>query len=111
MKIKMKDQSVSLPNAWKQCGLSKADWDRLQSGKTVDATSVSESIKNLVELIAEQMNYGGKIIWDKSKPDGQPRRCLDTTKAESFGFEAETSLKEGLKETIEWFNDNRNSLF
>jgi len=69
------------------------------------------SIKNLVELIAEQMNYGGKIIWDKSKPDGQPRRCLDTTKAESFGFEAETSLKEGLQETIEWFNDNRNSLF
>ena len=57
------------------------------------------------------MGYEGEIVWDTSKPDGQPRRCLDTSKAKKFGFKAETSLEDGLVETIEWFNDNRNNLF
>jgi GDP-L-fucose synthase len=62
------------------------------------------SIKDLAELIAELTGYNGKFIWDKSKPDGQPRRCLDTTKAEKyFGFKAKTDFKEGLKKTIEWY--------
>jgi GDP-L-fucose synthase len=56
----------------------------------------------LVELIARLTGYQGKIINDASKPDGQPRRCLDTSKAKKeFGFEAKTDLTEGLKRTIE----------
>lgn len=65
-------------------------------------------IKDLVTEIAEQMGYEGFITYDKSKPDGQPRRCLDTQKAkEALGFTAKTDLQTGLKQTIEWFlNDN-----
>ena len=62
------------------------------------------SIKELVELIVELTGFKGRIIWDKTKPDGQPRRMLDTTKAfKEFGFKAETSFEEGLKKTIEWY--------
>lgn len=62
------------------------------------------SIKDLVDLIAKLIGFKGDIIWDRSKPDGQPRRCLDTTKAEKeFGFKAKTSLEEGLKRTINWY--------
>ncbi len=62
------------------------------------------SIRELAELIAKLCGFGGKIIWDASKPDGQPRRCLDTTKAKNeFGFEAKTDFREGLRRTIEWY--------
>jgi len=62
------------------------------------------TIKELVDLIAQLVGYYGKIVWDTSKPDGQPRRCLDTSKAKKeFGFEAKTDFKEGLKKTIEWY--------
>jgi GDP-L-fucose synthase len=62
------------------------------------------SIKNLVDLIAKLTAFKGKIIWDSTKPDGQPRRMLDVTKAEKeFGFKAKTRFEEGLKETIEWY--------
>jgi GDP-L-fucose synthase len=62
------------------------------------------TIKELVDLIAQLVGYDGKIVWDNSKPDGQPRRCLDTSKAKKeFGFEARTDFKEGLKRTIEWY--------
>jgi GDP-L-fucose synthase len=62
------------------------------------------SIKDLVDLICELMEFNGEIIWETDKPNGQPRRCLDTTKArEYFGFTAPTSLKEGLKNTIDWY--------
>lgn len=62
------------------------------------------SIKELVELIAKLTGFKGKIIWDTSKPDGQPRRMLDTSKAErEFGFRAKTGLEEGLRKTIEWY--------
>lgn len=62
------------------------------------------SIKDLVELIAELAEFDGEIRWDTSKPDGQPRRCLDISKAEKeFGFKAKTDFREGLKETIEWY--------
>ena len=62
------------------------------------------TIHDLVVEIAEQMGYEGEIIYDPSKPDGQPRRCLDTSRAkERLGFVAQTSLEEGLKQTIEWF--------
>ncbi len=62
------------------------------------------SIKQLVKLICKLLDYKGKIIWDKSKPDGQPRRMLDTTSAKKeFGFAAKTDFEDGLKETIEWY--------
>lgn len=62
------------------------------------------SIKDLAGLICELSGFDGKIEWDTSKPDGQPRRCLDITKAkEEFGFVARTNFREGLKRTIEWY--------
>ncbi len=65
------------------------------------------SIKSLVEMIAAMTEFNGEIIWDSEKPDGQPRRCLDTTKArEEFGFSAKTSFEEGLRKTIEWYKQN-----
>lgn len=61
-------------------------------------------IFDLVNMIAEEMGFQGKIVWDKTKPDGQPRRCLDTSRAkELFGFESKTSLREGIKKTLEWY--------
>lgn len=64
------------------------------------------SIKDLVDLIVELTGFKGKIIWDKTKPDGQPRRMLDTTRAyEAFGFKARTDFREGLKKTIEWYKE------
>jgi len=62
------------------------------------------TIKDLVTLIADLTGFEGKIVWDRSKPDGQPRRCLDVTKAaKEFGFKAKTDFREGLKRTIEWY--------
>jgi GDP-L-fucose synthase len=66
------------------------------------------SIKDLVELIARLTGFKGEIIRDASKPDGQPRRCLDVSKAKKeFGFVAKTTFEEGLKKTIEWYKDER----
>ncbi len=66
------------------------------------------TIKELVEKIAKITGFKGEIRWDSSKPDGQPRRCLDVSRAkEYFGFEAKTSFEEGLKETIKWYRENR----
>jgi GDP-L-fucose synthase len=65
------------------------------------------SIKELVDLIVELTGYKDRIIWDSSKPDGQPRRMLDTTKAfTEFGFRARTDFREGLKKTIDWYTEN-----
>jgi GDP-L-fucose synthase len=64
------------------------------------------SIKDLVELITELTEFQGRIIWDKDKPDGQPRRMLDTTRAfQEFGFTAKTTLRDGLKKTIDWYRE------
>lgn len=66
------------------------------------------TIRELVELIARLTGYEGKVIWDTTKPDGQPRRQLDTTKAaQMFGFEAATDLEAGLRKTIEWWESRR----
>ena len=67
-------------------------------------------IKDLVQLIAKLTGSNAKITWDTSKPDGQPRRMLDTSKAEKkFGFKAKTSFEEGLKKTINWYYSKRQS--
>jgi GDP-L-fucose synthase len=61
-------------------------------------------IKDLVSLIKDYTGFNGKIVWDKSKPDGQPRRMLDVSRAKKeFGFTAKTSFETGLKKTIEWY--------
>lgn len=62
------------------------------------------SIKSLAELICKLTDFHGEIEWDGSKPDGQPRRRLDTTRAkQEFGFEAKTTLEDGLRKTIDWY--------
>lgn len=62
------------------------------------------SIRDLAALIARLTGFAGTILWDTSKPNGQPRRCLDVTRAErQFGFRATTPLEKGLEETIRWY--------
>jgi len=62
------------------------------------------SIKDLIEKIVSIVGFKGQIVWDKSKPDGQPRRCLDTSRAEKeFGFKAQTDFTLGLQKTIDWY--------
>ena len=69
------------------------------------------SIKDLVIMIADLSGFSGEIVWDKSKPDGQPKRMLDTSKAlKEFGFIANTDINTGLKKTIEWYRNNRHLL-
>ena len=66
------------------------------------------SIKDLVRIIRDITEYQGEIVWDTERPDGQPRRCLNTSKAQrEFGFEAKTPFEKGLKETIEWYIKTR----
>ena len=80
---------------------NKPDPVNLGSGEEI-------SINSLVALIANLASYHNKIIWDSSKPDGQPRRRLDTSRAlKEFGFEARTSLTDGLRKTIEWYLENQ----
>jgi GDP-L-fucose synthase len=70
-------------------------------------TNYEISIKDLVELICDLMGFEGEIVWETDKPNGQPRRCLDTTRAqEKFGFVAQMEFKEGLRKTIEWYRQN-----
>jgi GDP-L-fucose synthase len=69
------------------------------------------SIKDLVELITEKTGFTGKLIWDTSKPNGQPRRKLDTERAfERFGFKSQMSFEDGLERTIDWFKENKNRI-
>jgi len=68
-------------------------------------------IRDLANLIREYAGFQGTIEWDTSRPDGQPRRCLETTKAwEAFGFRATTSLRAGIAKTVQWYMTHRSSL-
>jgi GDP-L-fucose synthase len=67
-------------------------------------TNFEISIKDLVELICKLMEFDGEIVWQTDKPNGQPRRCLDTERAKNaFGFTAQVALEQGLRNTIEWY--------
>lgn len=69
------------------------------------------SIRDLTHLIAELTEFEGEVVWDSTKPDGQPRRKLDTSRAEAaFGFRSSTGFREGLKRTIDWYLANRASI-
>lgn len=85
--------------------------ERYDSSEPVNLGSGMEiSIKELVSTIAEYTNFEGDIKWDTTKPDGQPRRSLDTTRAkERFDWEAEVSFEDGLRETVDWYEQNQNS--
>ncbi|HQZ18942.1 MAG TPA: NAD-dependent epimerase/dehydratase family protein, partial [Vicinamibacteria bacterium] len=68
------------------------------------------SMRDLAELLQKLSGFKGELRFDPTKPDGQPRRCLDTSRAEAmFGFKARVSFEEGLKRTIEWYRNNKNS--
>ena len=70
-------------------------------------TNAEISILDLVELICELMRFTGEIIWDTEKPNGQPRRCLDTSRAqEKFAFVAKTDFRQGLTNTINWYREH-----
>ncbi|WP_455246192.1 GDP-L-fucose synthase family protein [Petrachloros mirabilis] len=74
-------------------------------------TGEEVTIKNLVLMIAGELGYDGHISWDMTKPNGQPRRCLDVGRIKrKIGFQAKHSLREGLKKTIEWYRANRAAL-
>jgi GDP-L-fucose synthase len=80
---------------------SKPDLINLGSGEEI-------SVRDLLEMIRIMVGARAAVRWDHSKPDGQPRRSLDTSRAaQEFGWRAKTSLHAGLKETIEWFTASR----
>jgi GDP-L-fucose synthase len=71
-------------------------------------SGVEIRIKELAELIAELTGFQGRLSWDSTKPDGQPRRCLDTSRAaHAFGFRARTDFRQGLMRTIDWYRQHR----
>jgi GDP-L-fucose synthase len=79
--------------------------ERYNNSQPVNLGSGMEiSIKDLAELIAGLTGFQGKLVWDTTKPNGQPRRCLDTSKArQSFGFQAQMAFEDGLRRTIDWY--------
>jgi GDP-L-fucose synthase len=83
--------------------------ERYNKSDPVNLGSAFEiSIKDLVEMIAQLAGFEGKLVWDTSKPNGQPRRKLDTSRAEQeFGFRAKTWFEDGLRRTIEWYQQVR----
>jgi GDP-L-fucose synthase len=69
------------------------------------------SIKDLADIIAAELGFQGRIVWDHTKPNGQPRRCLDVSRIkQTIGFQAAHSLRQGLKKTIQWYQANRGAL-
>jgi GDP-L-fucose synthase len=74
-------------------------------------SGVEISVRGLAELVARTCGYEGKFVWDTTKPNGQPRRRLDVTRArERFGFAARTSLEEGIRQTVAWYEDHKKDI-
>lgn len=85
--------------------------ERIRDAIPINLGSGQEvSIKALAEMIAAAANYSGRIAWDSSKPDGQPRRCLDVTRAAALlHWRAQTRLAEGIRNTVNWYADRTNA--
>jgi GDP-L-fucose synthase len=83
--------------------------ERYDGAEPVNVGSGAEiSIRELAELVADVTGFDGEIVWDTSKPNGQPRRRLDTSRAEAlFGFRARTGLREGIERTVAWYSRSR----
>jgi len=83
--------------------------EKFNASEPVNLGSGEEiSIKNLAEMITSNTGFEGDLVWDTSKPNGQPRRGLDTSRAkEFFGFSAPTTFAQGLKKTVDWYRENR----
>jgi len=86
--------------------------ERYQGSEPVNLGAGMEiSIKDLAEIIAESSGFTGNIVWDTSKPNGQPRRALDTERAKKyFGFVADMPFEEGIEKTIEWYRENKDKI-
>jgi GDP-L-fucose synthase len=82
--------------------------EKFDSPEPVNIGSGHEiSIRDLAILIGEMTQFKGRIVWDSNYPDGQPRRALDTSRAERyFGFRASTSLQTGIQNTIDWYKSS-----
>jgi GDP-L-fucose synthase len=76
--------------------------ERYNGGEPINLGTGKEiSIRELAQMIAEEVGFSGDIVWDKNKPNGQPRRCLDTTRAKQlFGFAAQHRLRDGIARTV-----------
>ncbi len=90
---------------------AEAIWKAFRAYDKADPVNIGASkettIKELATIIQKLTKFNGDIIWDANKPNGQPRRCLDTTKAkEEFDFEAKTTLEEGIRKTYDWYLEN-----
>jgi len=70
-------------------------------------TGIETTLKELVSMIVEETKFTGEVVWDTTKPDGQPRRLFDVSKAEQFGFKAKIGLKEGIRETVKWYMEHQ----
>ena len=88
-------------------GIAMATQNYNESEPVNLGTGYEITIGNLIELICDLMGYEGEIVWETDKPNGQPRRCLDTERAKNaFGFTAEVEFKQGLKNTIDWYRQH-----
>jgi GDP-L-fucose synthase len=83
--------------------------ERYDESEPVNVGSGEEiSIRNLVDLVAAEVGFRGGIMWDLTKPNGQPRRCLGTSRAKrAFGFESRTQLQAGIAKTVAWYVENK----
>ncbi len=93
---------------------AEAIWKAFKKYNQADPINIGAgketSIKELAQIIKKLVGYEGEITWDVARPNGQPRRCLDTAKAkQEFGFEASTPLEEGLKRTYDWYLNSLNN--
>src|SRR5262249_12829227 len=84
-------------------------FERLEGSEPINLGAGREiSIRQLATTIAELSGFRGRLAWDPTKPDGQPRRCLDTSRAERLlGWRAHTPLDQGLERTIRWYHEQR----
>jgi GDP-L-fucose synthase len=82
--------------------------ERYSAPEPVNLGSGQEtSMRELVALVSDASGFTGEIVWDASKPNGQPRRCLDVSRAAAFGFRATTPFRNGLKQTVDWYRQAR----
>jgi GDP-L-fucose synthase len=83
--------------------------EHYDGGEPVNLAAGREiSIRELAQLVAAEVGYGGDVVWDSSRPNGQPRRSVDASLAKRlFGFEARTQLRDGISRTIAWYQARR----